>query len=342
MNLLVSGGAGFIGSHFARLMLQKHPDAKVVVLDALTYAGNPKNIEDLPKDRCCLVQGRIQDPKTVADAIQENGITHIVNFAAETHNDRSILRPGSFIRTDVFGAFVLCEAARKFDQIERFVHVSTDEVYGSIASGRFTEASPIQPNTPYSASKAGGDLQCRAQFIAFGTPVIVTRGGNNYGPYQYPEKLIPFFVTRLIDGKKVPLYGDGSQVREWIHVLDHCEGIETVLLKGEPGQVYNIGDSNERQNREIVRMLLEETGRDESLVKSIPDPRKAAHDARYSMDSDKVRSLGWEPTRDFGKELRSVVRWYKERQDWWRPITQSPGYTDFVRDFYGKSLGEDL
>jgi dTDP-glucose 4,6-dehydratase len=277
----------------------------------------------------------------VEGIIKAEGITHIVNFAAESHNDRSILESGSFIQTDVYGVYILLEAVRKFG-LERFVHVSTDEVYGTIDKGVFTEDSPIEPNTPYSASKAGGDLQCRAHFKAFGVPVLVTRGGNNYGPYQYPEKLVPFFATRLLDNKKVPLYGDGSQVREWIHVLDHCSGIAAVLDKGIPGEVYNIGDTNERPNREVVRILLEETGRGDHLVKTIPDPRKGAHDKRYAMDCAKTRALGWQPSHSFEAELRATVTWYKENESWWRPITERADYQEFIRAFYGPSLGEDL
>ncbi|MBI1755655.1 MAG: dTDP-glucose 4,6-dehydratase [Fimbriimonas ginsengisoli] len=342
MNLLVCGGAGFIGSNFVRLMLEREPGCRIAILDALTYAGNMTTIADVLADpRCRFTHGQIQDAHTVAELVKAKKITHIVNFAAETHNDRSLLESGSFIQTDVFGVHVLLEATRKFG-LERLVHVSTDEVYGSIAEGRFTEQSPLEPNTPYSASKAGGDLQARAHFVSFGTPVIVTRGGNNYGPFQYPEKLIPFFVTRLMDGKKVPLYGDGSQVREWIHVMDHCEGIEKVLRKGEPGQVYNIGDDNERANHEVVRILLEETGRDAALVKSIPDPRRGAHDKRYSMACDRVRALGWMPRRSFHEHLRETVRWYREHEAWWRPIAESEAYESFVKAFYGPSLGEDL
>ena len=226
--IMVCGGAGFIGSHFVRLIRRNHPTAKVVIFDALTYAGNLSTIQDLLGDQVTFVHGKIQDMAAVDGAVQANGVTHIVNFAAESHNDRSILDPGSFIHTDVYGVFVLCEATNKFN-LQKYVQVSTDEVYGSINEGRFTEDSPIMPNTPYSASKAGGDLQARAHHITFGTPVCVTRGGNNYGPYQYPEKLISFFAVRLLLGKKVPLYGDGTQVREWIHVEDHCRGIETVL-----------------------------------------------------------------------------------------------------------------
>lgn len=342
MNLLVTGGAGFIGSHYVRLALERYPEANVVVLDALTYAGNRSTLRDVEENpRFRFHQGFIQDAAVVDRVIREEDVTHIVNFAAESHNDRSLLASGGFIQTNTFGVHVLLEATRHH-ALERMVHVSTDEVYGSIADGEFTEESPLQPNTPYSASKAGGDLQCRAHFVSFKTPVVVTRGGNNYGPFQYPEKLISFFTVRLIDGKKVPLYGEGEQVREFIHVLDHCEGIDTVLRKGEPGQAYNIGDKNERRNIETVRVLLDETGRDMSLVKKIPDPRKGAHDARYSMSTRKIEALGWKPTRNFETELRNTVRWYRENEWWWREICAKPEYQDFVEAFYGPGLGEDL
>lgn len=339
MNLLVCGGAGFIGSHFVRLARRRHPDAEISVLDALTYAGNLTNLSDIPDIQ--FFPGRIQDSVVVEGIIKSRGITHLVNFAAESHNDRSLLEAGSFILTDVLGVYTLLEAVRRLG-VQRFVHVSTDEVYGSIAEGHFTEDSPIQPNTPYSASKAGGDLQIRAHIKAFGTPALVTRGGNTYGPYQYPEKLIPFFVTRLLQGRKVPVYGDGSQVREWIHAEDHASGILTVLEKGENGQVYNIGDVNERKNMDVVRILLEETGRDESLVKHIPDPRKGAHDKRYSMTADRAAGLGWKPEKPFEESLRETVRWYRENEAWWRPICADPSFTDFVGRFYGPTLGEDL
>ena len=342
MNLLITGGAGFIGSHYVRLALTRYPEARIVVLDALTYAGNLSTLADVwNHPNFAFYPGKIQDSTVVEGLVEAEKITHIVNFAAESHNDRSILDPGSFISTNTYGVYVLLEATRKF-KLARMLHVSTDEVYGSVAVGAFTEDSPLLPNTPYSASKAGGDLQARAHHVAFKTPVVVTRGGNNYGPFQYPEKLIPFFATRLIDGKKVPLYGDGNQVREWIHVEDHCRGIDLVLRKGELGQAYNIGDTNERTNREIVKVLLEETGRDDSLVKRIPDPRKGAHDQRYSMSTAKVEKLGWEPEKNFGEELRNTVRWYRENEAWWRPIAAKPVFQDFVRAFYGPSLGEDL
>jgi dTDP-glucose 4,6-dehydratase len=331
--VMVCGGAGFIGSHFVRLLINNYPSIKVVIFDALTYAGNLSTINDLLSERVTFVHGKIQDAIAVNGAIGANGVTHVVNFAAESHNDRSILDPGSFIHTDVYGVFVLCEATNKY-RIQKYVQVSTDEVYGSIDEGKFTEDSPIMPNTPYSASKAGGDLQARAHHITYRTPVCVTRGGNNYGSYQYPEKLISFFTVRLLEGKQVPLYGDGTQVREWIHVEDHCRGIEQVLLKGVPGTVYNIGDENERQNKEIVRILLEELGRGEDLVKRIEDPRKGAHDKRYSMTSTR--------TRDFETQVRNTVRWYRDNEDWWKPIIAKSEYQDFVKAFYGKYLGDDL
>lgn len=347
MNLLITGGAGFIGSHYVRLALRKYPGSQIAIVDALTYAGNLSTIADVLEDpRVSFHHGLIQDSDFVRAVIRERNITHIVNFAAESHNDRSLMEAGGFIQTNTFGVHVLLEATRELE-LARMVHVSTDEVYGSISAGEFTEWSPLQPNTPYSASKAGGDLQCRAHYVSFKTPVLVTRGGNNYGPYQYPEKLISFFTVRLLDGKKVPLYGEGDQVREFIHVADHCEGIDTVLQRGIPGEIYNIGDKNERRNIETVRILLSEVfGADqtaaERLVKKIPDPRKGAHDARYSMSTSKIEGLGWRPRRSFEEELRATVRWYRDNERWWRPITQKPEYSEFVRAFYGPGLGEDL
>ncbi len=342
MTILVTGGAGFIGSAFVRLVRQELPDARIVILDALTYAGNLSTLaEDLKDPRVKFFPGKIQDPTVVEGILKAEGITHIVNFAAESHNDRAMLEAGSFIQTDVYGVYILLEAARRF-KIERLLHVSTDEVYGSIDVGEFTEQSPIEPNTPYSASKAGGELQIRAAVRAHGVPAIITRGGNTYGPYHFPEKLIPFFITRLIDGKKVPVYGDGCQVREWIHCEDHARGILHALLHGEIGEAYNVGDQNERQNMEVVKILLEETGRDESLIKTIPDPRRGAHDKRYSMTADKLQALGWKPIKPFEESLRETVRWYKERQDWWRPLVETEDYQRFIRAFYGPTLGEDL
>ncbi|HRJ26664.1 MAG TPA: dTDP-glucose 4,6-dehydratase [Fimbriimonadaceae bacterium] len=340
MRLLVTGGAGFIGSHFARKALAESVD-HLVVLDALTYAGNLSTMQDIRAQGTVWVQDRIENAEGVAHVLRDHRITHIVNFAAETHNDQSLFNPLAFATTNVVGVQNLLLQAR-LQGVERIVHISTDEVYGSIAEGSFTEESPLEPNTPYSASKAGGDLVCRAEWKAFQTPVLVTRGGNNYGPYQYPEKLIPFFISRLIDGKKVPLYGDGSQVREWIHVGDHVDGIWTVLARGKPGEAYNIGDHNEQENRVVVQQILQLLGRDESLVKSIPDPRKGAHDARYRMSCEKIQALGWSPIRPFAEELARTVAWYVDNPGWWREIVARERYQDFVRRFYGPSLGDDL
>lgn len=342
MTLLVTGGAGFIGSAFVRLALKALPEARIVILDALTYAGNLSTLEnELKNPRVQFYPGKIQDPTVVEGILKAEGVTHLVNFAAESHNDRAMLEVGSFIQTDVYGVYTLLEAARKF-KLERLLHVSTDEVYGSIDTGHFTEASPIEPNTPYSASKAGGELQIRAAIKAHGTPAVITRGGNTYGPYHFPEKLIPFFIVRLIDGKKVPVYGDGSQVREWIHCDDHAGGILHVLQHGQIGEAYNVGDKNERTNMEVVKILLEETGRDQNFIKSIPDPRRGAHDKRYSMTTDKLEALGWKPKKPFEESLRETVRWYKSNESWWRPLVQTEDYQRFIRAFYGPALGEDL
>lgn len=342
MNLLVCGGAGFIGSHFVRLALRSGIAGRVAVYDAFTYAGNKNNFHDFKDDpRFSSHGGWIQDRQRVAEVIQKEGITHMVNFAAESHNDRSLLEAGTFIDTNITGVQVLLEAAREF-KLERYLQVSTDEVYGTTDEGQFSEESPILPNTPYSAAKAGGDLQVRAYVKAFGLPALVTRGGNTYGPYHYPEKLIPFFVTRLIDGKKVPLYGEGLQVREWIHAEDHAAGILHVLGNGADGEIYNVGDDNERTNIAVVRILLDELGLGEDLIKRIPDPRGGAHDKRYSMATAKLNALGWAPVKPFEESLRETVRWYVENEWWWRPILGDRGYQEFVKRFYGPTLGSDL
>lgn len=342
MRIIVTGGAGFIGSTFVRQALADPAVERVAVLDALTYAGNLTTLAaEREHPKFAFYPGRIQDVTTVEGIFRAEEPTHVANFAAESHNDRSLLEAGSFIQTDVYGVYVLLEAARKYG-LKRFLHVSTDEVYGSIDSGHFTESSPLEPNTPYSSSKAGGEMQVRAHVKAYKTPAVVTRGGNTYGPYQFPEKLIPFFITRLIDGKKVPLYGEGDQVREWIHAEDHAGGIFFALKHGADGEAYNVGDVNERENRDVVKILLEETGRDDSLVKRIPDPRGGAHDKRYSMKADKLRSLGWAPGKPFEASLRETVRWYVENEAWWRPLISTDDFQSFVRRFYGPTLGEDL
>jgi len=344
--VLVTGGAGFIGSNYCRYALQHHPDYRIVVLDALTYAGNISTMADMAdnpatRDRFRFYPGKIQDETVVDGILKAEKVDFIVNFAAESHNDRSILDSGSFIQTDVYGVFVLLDATRRHS-VERLLHVSTDEVYGSITDGRFTEAHPLEPNTPYSASKAGGELQVRAHRITYGTPALVKRCSNNFGPFQYPEKLIPFFVTRLIDRKKAPLYGAGQQVRDWIYVMDHCSGIDFALHNGELGEVYNIGSDCERPNVEIAHRLLQLLDRPESLIKRIEDPRGGAHDARYSIDASRLRALGWRPEFDFDEALERTVRWYLDNESWWRAIVANPDYRAFVQRFYGKYLQEDL
>jgi dTDP-glucose 4,6-dehydratase len=344
--ILVTGGAGFIGSNYCRYVLQHHPDYRVVALDALTYAGNLSTMADMQTNpatasRFRFYPGKIQDETVVNGIIKAEKIDAVVNFAAESHNDRSILEPGSFIQTDVYGVFTLLDAVRRHN-VDKMVHVSTDEVYGTIDHGQFTEQSPLEPNTPYSASKAGGEMQVRAHVITYGTPALITRCGNNFGPYQYPEKLIPFFVTRLIDDKKVPLYGSGQQVRDWVYVMDHCSGIDLVLHEGKVGEAYNIGSDGEMPNIEITHRLLKLLNKSENLIKTIPDPRGGAHDKRYSIDASKLRALGWKPAYDFEAALEQTVRWYVENQSWWREIVALPDYQDFIRRFYGRFLGEDL
>lgn len=342
MKILVTGGAGFIGSHYCRYALANYPEEEVVVLDALTYAGNISTIEDLMGNpRFRFYHGRIEDREMLMRLLREERVDAIVNFAAETHNDRSLLKAEGFLISNVVGVYVLLECVRRLG-ISRLVHVSTDEVYGSVLQGHADEEAPLRPNTPYAASKAAADLLCRAHFVSYGTPVIITRGGNTYGPYQYPEKLISFFTVRLIMGKKVPLYGDGSQVREWIHVWDHCAGIDLALRSGIPGEVYNISSNDEWANKEVVEKLLSLTGRGEEYVKPIPDPRGQAHDFRYSMSSAKIRGMGWAPCVPFVKGLEETVCWYQNNEKWWRKILSDPEYKEFIQAFYGHWLGEDL
>ena len=320
------GGAGFIGSDFVRRMLAKHDDWSAVVYDKLTYAGNLENLESIqPDSRYSFVQGCIYDAAAVAAALDEHGpVDAIVNFAAETHVDRSIVHPESFLRTDIFGTHTLLEAVRERD-IGKFVQVSTDEVYGSIDAGSFCETDRLHPSNPYSASKAGGDLQVLAHHATYGTPVLITRGSNTYGAHQYPEKLIPLFVTNALEGEKLPLYGDGLNVRDWLHVNDHADGIEAALLHGKPGQVYNIGGGNERTNREITEIILDELGFDwDGTVRQVED--RPGHDRRYSIDCDRAhRLLGWEPTMDFESGLRETIRWYRDNESWWYKTKHAEG-----------------
>jgi dTDP-glucose 4,6-dehydratase len=323
MRILVTGGAGFIGSHFVRSVLSgRYPtlmDADVVVFDKLTYAGNVANLEPV-KDhtRLNFVQGDILDAP-LADQLMR-GVDIVVHFAAESHVDRSIVGASEFVTTNVVGTQSLLDAALRH-QVARFHHVSTDEVYGSITRGAWPETHPLQPNSPYAASKAGGDLLARAYFRTYGFPVTISRCSNNYGPYQFPEKLIPLFVTNLLDGRKVPLYGDGGHVRDWLHVDDHCQGIVSVLDKGRPGEVYNIGGGTELSNLELTALLLEATGRSWDSVERVPD--RKGHDRRYCLDITKATTeLGYSPRISFAQGLADTIRWYQQNRDWWEPLKE--------------------
>jgi dTDP-glucose 4,6-dehydratase len=328
VKLLVTGGCGFIGSAFVRLALAR--GAEVVNLDKLTYAGNPANVAEVEGDpRYRFVHADIADPEAVAEAVV--GVDAIVNLAAESHVDRSILDPADFIRTDVVGTAVLLDAARRAG-VGRFVQVSTDEVYGSIASGAFRESDPVNPSSPYSASKAGGDLQVLAWHRTFGLDAVVTRGSNTFGPRQYPEKLISLFVTNALDGLPLPVYGDGRQVRDWIHVDDHCEGIWTAMERGAPGEVYNVGGGNEEPNLAITRRILALTGRDASLIRHVAD--RPGHDRRYALDTTRLRALGWAPRRTVDDALPDTVEWYRAHRDWWEPI-KSGEYLKYYEQQYG-------
>jgi dTDP-glucose 4,6-dehydratase len=328
MRVLVTGGAGFIGSHFARRLAAR--GAEVVVLDKLTYAGNRANLDGVEHE---FVLGDIADAEVVERAAE--GCGSIVNFAAETHVDRSILGPAEFILTDVLGTQVLLDHARRHGR--RLVHVSTDEVYGDIprAAPPCTEDAPLRPSSPYAASKAGGDLQVLAYVRTYGTEALITRGANTYGPRQYPEKFLPLFITNALDGEPLPLYGDGRQRREWLHVDDHCAGIELVLERGEAGNVYNLG-GQERENIEVVRRLLELTGGSPDLVRHVTD--RAGHDRRYSLDSSELRALGWAPSRSLdGGGLEETVEWYRANREWWEPI-KSGDYRRYYEQQYGARL----
>ena len=317
MKYFVTGAAGFIGSNYVRWLLA-NSDHTVTVFDKLTYAGNLENIRDLldgPAGRCRFVQGDICDRDAVEAALPGHDI--VVHFAAESHVDRSIEDPYAFVHTNVFGTNVLCDVARRTG-IDRFVHISTDETYGSIEDGSFIETDRLGPRSPYSAAKAGSDLIALSYVTTYGLPVVVTRCSNNYGPYQFPEKLIPLFTTNLLDGHKVPLYGDGGNIRDWIHVEDHNRAVQVVLEHGTIGEIYNIGAHNEITNREITYRLLELCGRDESFIEPVAD--RLGHDRRYSVDIAKITALGWTLTRDFETGLAETVDWYRTNRAWWEPL----------------------
>jgi dTDP-glucose 4,6-dehydratase len=331
-NILVTGGAGFIGSNFARHVARAHPDWRMVVLDKLTYAGRRENLAELEgRPGFEFVQGDIADPEVVARVMP--GCEYVVNFAAETHVDRSLYDAGGFIQTDVYGAFVLLEEARRNAALRTFVQISTDEVYGSVESGSSRETDALMPRNPYSASKAGGDRLAYSYFATYGLPVVVTRASNNYGPYQYPEKVIPLFITHALDDIPLPLYGDGMNVRDWLHVDDHCRAVDLLLTQGVAGETYNIGGGNELPNIELTRRILSLLGKPDTLIRRVTD--RPGHDRRYSLDCAKLRGLGWEPRVPFDEGLRGTVQWYRDNERWWRPIKEgNPAFREHYQRHY--------
>ncbi len=332
MKLLVAGGAGFIGSNYVRYRHGARPDDSIRVLDKLTYAGRQENLEGLDPERVDLVVGDIADREAVTAAME--GCDAVVNFAAESHVDRSIENPGEFITTQVYGTYVMLEAAR--DAGVRLLQVSTDEVYGDFEEGSAVETSPLEPSSPYSASKAGGDLLVSAFARTYGSEALIIRASNNYGPYQYPEKLIPLCILNALAGDPLPVYGDGMQVRNWLFVEDHCRAIDAVFERGETGQVYNVGGPDELPNIEVVKKIIELTGRDESIIEYVTD--RPGHDRRYSLSSQKLIDLGWEAQVDFAEGIERTVNWYRDNEAWWEPI-RSGEYREYYERQYGKSLG---
>jgi dTDP-glucose 4,6-dehydratase len=332
MKLLICGGAGFMGSHFIKYILEKYPKYEVVNFDNLTYAGNLDNLKQLEKnERYIFIKGDIANEKDLNDTVVKYRPDMIINYAAETHVDRSILDPKAFLMTDVLGTYNLLEATKKFG-IQKMVQVSTDEVFGSIETGAFTEESNFLPNSPYAAAKAGGDLLCRAYFKTYQTPVVVTHSCNFYGTHQYPEKLIPLFITNLLEGKKVPLYGDGHQVREWIHTSDHCRAIDMIMHKGVVGEVYNIGSGTEKTNLEITNLILSAFGLKEEMIERVKD--RPGHDERYAIDHSKLtKELGWKPEKDFEIGLKETIEWYKENEWWWKKL-KSGEYLEYYKKQY--------
>jgi dTDP-glucose 4,6-dehydratase len=329
--LLVTGGAGFIGSNFIHYMLDHYPRCKIFNLDKLTYAGNLDNLKDVEKDpRYEFIHGDIRDRELVRNIFKR--VRGVVHFAAETHVDRSILDAGEFVLTDVYGTFILLEALKNSD-IKFFIHVSTDEVYGSRDKGYFKEDDPLCPSSPYAASKAGADRMAYAYWVTYGLPIIILRPSNNFGPYQYPEKFIPLFVTNALEGKNLPLYGKGKNVRDWLYVEDNCRAIELVMRKGKLGEAYNVGANNEVQNITIAERIVDLLEKHKSLIKFVPD--RLGHDKRYAVDCQKIHALGWKPEKNFDKALASTIRWYKENTDWWQKIKEkSKDFKSFYEEYY--------
>jgi len=332
--VLVTGGAGFIGSNFVRYGLQTHADWHVTNLDKLTYAGRRENLHDvMDNPRHTFVHGDILDARVAGPLVE--AADYIVHFAAETHVDRSIREAGEFIKTDVIGTFVLLEAARQAPKLKRFVQISTDEVYGSVPTGASRETDELKPRNPYAASKAGADRLAYSYFATYGVPVIVTRASNNYGPFQFPEKVIPLFVTNAIDEIPLPLYGDGLNIRDWMHVEDHCRALDLLIEKGTNGEVYNVGGGSEVANVDLTHMILDLVGRPRTLIRPVQD--RPGHDRRYSLDTSKARALGWTPRQDFAEGLGKTVEWYRANEWWWRPIKEEdPEFKAFHDAQYGR------
>jgi len=330
--ILITGGAGFIGSNFVKYMLNKYSDYDIINLDALTYCGNLENLKDIEDmDNYTFVKGDIRDKDLVNDLVLKSD--YVINFAAESHVDRSITDPEIFIKSNVLGTQVLLNAAKDCG-VEKYIQISTDEVYGTLGeTGYFSETTPLQPNSPYSASKAGGDLITRSYFETFDLPVNITRCSNNYGPYQFPEKLIPLMISNALEDKKLPIYGDGKNIRDWLHVYDHCQAIDLVLHEGKLGEVYNIGGHNERQNIQIVKLILEALGKDESLIEFVAD--RLGHDRRYAIDADKIRNeLGWEPKYTFETGIKETIQWYLDNREWMDQV-KSGEYQQYYEKMYG-------
>ncbi len=332
MKLLITGGAGFIGSNFIHHILGKYPNYEVINIDKLTYCGNLENLEKVEDhEKYKFIKCDICDNKKIDEIFQEEKPDFVINFAAETHVDRSILDPDAFVRTNFLGTHVLLEAVKKYG-IERFLHISTDETYGSIDNGKFKEDDVLLPNSPYSASKASADLLARSYFKTFSLPVVITRSSNNYGPYQFPEKVIPLFISNILQEKKVPLYGTGMNIRDWIYVQDNCEGLDAVLHDGKDGEIYNIGGGNEKTNLELTQIILNELGKDDSHIEYVDD--RLGHDLRYALDIEKARKIGWEPKHTFEDAIKKTINWYLENEDWWKKLQ-----TKELEDYYEKQYG---